>query len=760
MAPLAALPDAAAVLTPRESSPRTPDPRDRQLLALMSVSLGVASISLVATLFAFYWFVRMRRSFRHDLILLLIQSDMIKVFWLAIGPLAYFCGASFDSQSALCQVSGFFLAVGIEASDIAILLLTAHTALSILRPQRVTAGAAAAGLLPYRRVVYVAWAAVSLLLATLVPATGGRFERADGGSAAYCYLPEQPTWYASALSWIPRYVIFGVIVATYTCLYVYVRFQIRRFGRDQRRASLPRGSDRGIKKHSRKRDGGSGGTVTTSPQRALPPPTPPIADHGGLLASARPSLALAAGERAPAAKGRQRSVASTISTLTISATEPKPPEQARRSSIRWNTVDFGGQDPTTTMLCESSLPAAVGPTSPTLLPVTPIDSPSPTYQAHNGPPAIDPCSPVRSPQHRAESPEARAPVPWTRSLSTGSCSPEDSVLRRVVDSISRRGTVTHIPTPASASGTSPPTAPDDERGHGQDGVEEEQGGDNAVYLSPAETDSAMRCARARQQRQLRLLFAYPAAFALAWAAPLACHAVQLSSPAPSSSGPPFALRLAAAATLCAAAAGDCVFFGVWERPWRHPRSGFWEGLGRRLRFPGSDSGRGWGIWSGGGSSNTGGGGGSCRGTNACRGGRPEAGRRSRKTRIRWRRMGGRSGEEREGGEDPESEAVRGSRRSSRDFLATATIAGVGRMSGITAATATAGATASRRREWWDVVDVGSIFDDDDDYERYGADGNDAGNEDDSSATVTATASAPGSIAGDPRSERREDESRA
>jgi len=33
---------------------------------LMAVSLGVGMLSTLATSFAFYWFVKMRRSFRHE----------------------------------------------------------------------------------------------------------------------------------------------------------------------------------------------------------------------------------------------------------------------------------------------------------------------------------------------------------------------------------------------------------------------------------------------------------------------------------------------------------------------------------------------------------------------------------------------------------------------------------------------------------------------------------------------------------------------
>ena len=42
------------------------DSFDQQLMILMSISLSTASVSVLAALCAFYWFVKMRRSFRHE----------------------------------------------------------------------------------------------------------------------------------------------------------------------------------------------------------------------------------------------------------------------------------------------------------------------------------------------------------------------------------------------------------------------------------------------------------------------------------------------------------------------------------------------------------------------------------------------------------------------------------------------------------------------------------------------------------------------
>lgn len=42
------------------------NPMDSQTLAVMWVSFIFAAISIVSALFAFYWFVRMRRGFRQE----------------------------------------------------------------------------------------------------------------------------------------------------------------------------------------------------------------------------------------------------------------------------------------------------------------------------------------------------------------------------------------------------------------------------------------------------------------------------------------------------------------------------------------------------------------------------------------------------------------------------------------------------------------------------------------------------------------------
>ena len=89
---------------------------EKQVFIEQCLALIAASISVCSAFVSFYWFIRMRRTFRHSLIMLLIQSDMFKALWYLIHPIVIFRYGSVPSSSAFCHVSGFFIALGIEAS--------------------------------------------------------------------------------------------------------------------------------------------------------------------------------------------------------------------------------------------------------------------------------------------------------------------------------------------------------------------------------------------------------------------------------------------------------------------------------------------------------------------------------------------------------------------------------------------------------------------------------------------------------------------
>ncbi|KAI0813623.1 G protein-coupled glucose receptor regulating Gpa2-domain-containing protein [Xylaria sp. FL0064] len=499
-------------------------------LAVMYVSLAFAAISVITALVTFYWFVRMRRGFRQDMIMLLIQSDMAKALWLLISPLYYFISKKpLNSSASFCQVSGFLLAVSIEASDIAVLLIAIHTTLFVVKRQHPGANF---GFQPYRRIAYTLWATVPIILAAIVPITGNSF--VDNGP--YCYLPIRPVWYRETLAWVPRYIVFGFIIVTYTGLYLYVYIRFRRFGEDQRRASIMNSVSSGsfTHRHSKRKWG----------DRSVPP-TPHLTTHG-LLDPTRISLS-----KNDAAKLRQYSLASTVSTLQIGdgVYLPIAPDRAlRRSSIAWNLVNFGHEG---TMAPATINPRAeTDPNCPTtqfsVLHSDGIDNNNKTNDNNdnNGTVPVTAAIPAPEPAHVPSGSDRDPPSPytqrtvrhnrWKRQLRQHD---SDPVPRDSLASI--RATLRQGPPrrPATTMGGYNPNdsspsagiAPGATAGEEQEEQEEELStaattSSSSVYLPTEESWESMRGSRDRMKRQIRLLFVYPTIYLLTWIAPFVAHA--------------------------------------------------------------------------------------------------------------------------------------------------------------------------------------------------------------------------------------------
>lgn len=103
---------------------------------LQCLALSFSTVSVASAILAFYWFMKMQRIFRHEyasthtlelfrygllmvlgsLVMLLIQSDMFKALWFMIFPIVTFISGPVASNSRFCQVNGFFITIGIEAS--------------------------------------------------------------------------------------------------------------------------------------------------------------------------------------------------------------------------------------------------------------------------------------------------------------------------------------------------------------------------------------------------------------------------------------------------------------------------------------------------------------------------------------------------------------------------------------------------------------------------------------------------------------------
>lgn len=464
----------------------------------------------------------------------------------------------------------------------AVLLIAIHTALFVVNRQD---PGAAPGLQPYRRVAYALWAIVPILIAAIVPITGSSF--ADNG--AHCFLPMQPGWYHTALDWIPRYIIFSFIIVTYTGLYFYVFFRFRRLREDRRRASN-QSSQSACSSTLRRSNGKS--------RARSPSPTPALATHN-LLDS--PQADISKNDRS---KSRQYSTASTVSTLHIDkgACLPTVPAQvARKSSITWNLVDFehdgAGTSARSTLYIGAELTSP--PTESSTIPSANIPN-ADSDTAGSSAPVISAPEPIFTAGRGETSSHNRYST--RQNMCKRRCSFADKVFALWQS----------LPAPDHST----------ER----DAGEQLRRSSSSIRLASDVSEDTVRRSRDRVQRQMRLLFVYPAIYLLTWIAPFAAHlhhhyyssiahhpshnnnstAATFHNPTPGYSNAgshvilaeqeyyqdalfgnshiSLVLRIVSMASLCVGAAIDCAFFSAWERPWQHLRGGFWECLMLRLRI--------------------------------------------------------------------------------------------------------------------------------------------------------------------------------
>ena len=193
--------------------------------AILIVAVTTASISLAIAMVSLRWFLTMKRSFRHHLILMLIISDSFKALWYFLSPVVTFTRGEISSSSAFSQASGFLLAMGVEAADLSILFIALHTTLYVFRPpQRPGNG----GLYRYRYWLFGCWLLLPLLAASLAFTNRSGDPYVTFGTISY--LPKRPFWYRLALAWIPRYIILVSIIVMYSAIYIYVKVKFRGFG--------------------------------------------------------------------------------------------------------------------------------------------------------------------------------------------------------------------------------------------------------------------------------------------------------------------------------------------------------------------------------------------------------------------------------------------------------------------------------------------------------------------------------------------------
>ena len=124
-------------------------------------------------------------------------------------------------------------------------MIAIHSALYIIKPRSSGEG----GLYPHRQIAYTIWAALPFILASLAFV---RNENPYVGEGAFCYLPLRPLWYPLALSWVPRYLIFIIILGLYASIYSYVRYKFSGFTELSKRTSVaPNGKPTTSKQQAR-----------------------------------------------------------------------------------------------------------------------------------------------------------------------------------------------------------------------------------------------------------------------------------------------------------------------------------------------------------------------------------------------------------------------------------------------------------------------------------------------------------------------------
>ncbi|KAH6676735.1 G protein-coupled glucose receptor regulating Gpa2-domain-containing protein [Halenospora varia] len=470
---------------------------------LQCIALTFATISVASSILAFYWFVKMRRTFRHDLIMLLIQSDMFKALWFMMYPIVVFSRGPVPNNSTFCQVNGFFLSLGIEASDFAVLQIAIHTALYIFKP-KATLGEG--GLYPYRYIAYVGWIVFPLLTASLAFINDNNSYVSEG---TYCYLPVRPFWYRLALGWIPRYIIFIVILFIYASIYYYVRYKFHGFNRAGIRSGTNCSSD-------------SAEAARRPPKRHSLPPSPRLHCHGlipeprqgstnegdpfklGLssMDSYRNGEGSLDGKSVP---GAHRFMLSSFilknNTITIPCSSP-----TARASPTGSNPELSTQD--TMLQYSASLPAS--PRAMEAAVLHPATSRAPTWRDGS----------------RRFSPTI-----------SGRPSLMDifSILKRHPD-----GSIPQTPLSQLQLVNSR--------------------GQNLVDVEMLRTRDKIR-------RQLRFLFIYPLVYIGMWVVPFVSHVLQYDDRF--ASDPPFGLSCAVTIFMCSQAAVDCWLFSTREKPWRH-----------------------------------------------------------------------------------------------------------------------------------------------------------------------------------------------
>ena len=441
--------------------------------------------------------------------MLLIHCDIFKSIWFLAFPAVELVFGTVKSDSAFCQASGFFLAVSVEASDIAVVLIAIHTALYIFRGEQ--------GLYPYRKIAYTIFALFPLLLASLAFIN----KPAYFNTGNFCYLPIDPVWVRMALSWIPRYLAFATILLTYLAIYIYVRILMRQFSKMS-------------KKQRRESFSLLEGNESPQKRKHYVPLTPHISCHG-LIPSTTTS-----GRTSRDGRGRQYSVVSTISTINLEVpgtryTSKYPSKAPRRHepSVNWRMPNFNLEAPTSHKSPLHSEPDLRDPAVANYI-TDELTTPS---NAH-----------LRD--LRSSPSSSKSPTPPTRpSTNTGET-------RNY--SVAETSTAMHSRAPFLPQILSTPIRP-----RAVNNRSSATRSSIIQALTPLDADGMIQ-AREKIRRQLRQLFIYPLVYVIVWILPFIVHLTSYGK------GAPFGMVAASLVFLSLQGLADAVVFSLKESPWRHP----------------------------------------------------------------------------------------------------------------------------------------------------------------------------------------------
>lgn len=461
--------------------------------------------------------------------MLLIQADLIKALWFVIFPIVTYIRGPVASDSAFCQVSGFFFAVGIESSDVAVLLIAVHSAMYIYRPK--------SGLYPYRWLAYAAYVIVPLLFASLAFLDGG-YENVG----YFCYLSNYHGWARFALSWTPRYILFAIIILTYLCIYVYVRHRILDYERRASVAPPRRQSERRLTMPS----------VTAYRDRIRSLPT-----------SIKPSV------------GRYKDRLRSLSVgNTFSSRWPE--EIPTDGPIVWNLPRFTEASSSMHTADDQDPGSSSTPLPP------PRDRPAPTASLPGRSSITKPGSSLSSASGESWNlaiVSEHAPLQPSSTSVTRPYRPSSCATIPTMFPVSRRVlTLTEPSLPSPKTTTSPAY---------QDGAA------LTPHISHDPLTSHASRNRDKIRRQLRSLFVYPLLYLVIWTFPLVNQAYGYTSASRPTAGggggggrPPWVL-VCSLASLAVQGAADSAVFTAREKPWRHMgEKGFWGSVRRGWRWGG------------------------------------------------------------------------------------------------------------------------------------------------------------------------------